>query len=104
MPQTRPLLSPGKADIIPVEILSKIFLLVMEAWPRRRDALMFVCRRWHAIVLSTPGIHARLTIKRETQKEVIQQFIKSSKSRLHVRVDMNDETDGSDFNADNFHA
>ena len=65
---------------------------------------MLVCRRWHAIVLSTPGIHSQLTIRRATQKEVVQQFIQSRKSRLYVKVDMNDEKDGNDFNAENFHA
>ena len=98
------MLSPGKADLIPVEILSEIFLLVVEGGPVDRMRLMLVCRRWQAIVLSTPGIHAELTIRRATQKEVVQQFIQSRKSRLYVRVDMNGEKDGSDFNSDNFHA
>ena len=104
MPRTRPLLSPGKADLIPVEILSEIFLLLPDYWPTRRYYLMLVCRRWHAIVLSTPGIHSQLMIRRATQKEVVQQFIQSRKSRLNVTVDMNNEKDGSDFNAENFHA
>ena len=65
---------------------------------------MLVCQCWHAIVLSTPGIHSSLTIRRATQKEVVQQFIQGRKSHLYVRVDMNDEKDGSDFNAENFHA
>jgi len=63
-----------------------------------------VCRRWHAIILSTPGIHSQLTIRRASQKEVVQAFIQGRKSRLHVRVDMNDEEDSCDFNAENFHA
>ena len=63
---------------------------------------MLVCRRWHAIMLSTPGIHSRLTIRRATQKEVVQAFVQGTKTRLDVRVDMNDETDGSDFNPENF--
>ena len=104
MSRDRPLLPPGKADLIPVEILSEIFLLVVEDGLRRQDGLVLVCRRWHAIVLSTPGIHSRLTIRRATQKEVVQQFIQSRKSRLVVKVDMNDEKHGSDFDADNFHA
>ena len=103
MPWTRPLLSPGKADLIPVEILSEIFLLVVGNGRLGQMPLMLVCRRWHAIVLSTPGIHSRLTIRRATQKEAVQQFMQSRKSRLDVRVDMNDETDGSHFNTDNFH-
>jgi hypothetical protein len=97
-------LPPGKADLIPVEILTEIFLLIVQDWSGYRSELVLVCRRWHAIVLSTPGIHSRLTIRRATQKEGVQAFIQSRKSRLDVRVDMDDETDGSDFNAENFHA
>jgi len=98
----RPLLPPGKADLIPVEILSEIFLLTLHDWWRDRDRLMLVCRRWHAIMLSTPGIHSQLTIRRATQKEIVQAFVQGTKTRLDVRVDMNDETDGSDFNPENF--
>jgi len=65
---------------------------------------MLVCRRWHAIMLSTPGINYRLTIRRATQKEVVKAFVQRRKTRLDVRVDMNDEKDGNDFNAENFHA
>ena len=63
---------------------------------------MLVCRRWHAIVLSTPGIHSQLTIRRATRKEVVQTFIQGRKSRLDVIVDMNDEKDGCDFNTEEF--
>jgi len=100
----RPSLPPGKADLIPVEILSEIFLLTVQDWPWSRESLMLVCRRWHAILLSTPGIHSQLTIRRATQKEVVQAFVQGRKSLLHVRIDINDENDGSDFNAENFHA
>jgi len=95
-------LPPGKADLIPVEILSEIFLLIVQDRPWYRKSLMLVCRRWHAIMLSTPGIHSQLTIRRATQKEVVQAFVQGTKTRLDVRVDMNDETDGSDFNPENF--
>ena len=98
------MLPPDKADLIPVEILSEIFLLVVKDYSLDQVPLMLVCRRWHAIVLSTPGIHSRLSIRRATQKEVVQLFIQSRKSRLVVRVDMNDGEHGSEFNADNFHA
>jgi len=104
LPEDRPLLPPGKAGLIPVEILSEIFLLIVQHWSWYREGLMLVCRRWHAIILSTPGIHSQLTIRRATQKEAVQAFIQGRKSRLHVRVDMNDEKDGSDFNAEAFHA
>ena len=65
---------------------------------------MLVCRRWHAIILSTPGLHSQLTIRRATQKEAVQAFIQGRKTRLGVIVDMNDEGDGSNFDAENFHA
>jgi len=98
----RPLLPPGKADLIPVEILSEIFLLLEQHWSGYRNYMMLVCRRWHAIILSTPGIHSQLTIRKATQKKVVQAFVQGTKTRLDVRVDMNDETDGSDFNPENF--
>jgi len=102
LPENRPLLPPGKADLIPVEILSEIFLLVVQDWSGYREDLMLVCRCWHGIMLSTPGIHSQLTIRRATQKEAVQEFVQGRKTRLDVRVDMNDETDGSDFNPENF--
>jgi len=98
----RPLLPPGKADLIPVEILSEIFLLVVQDLSRYREHLMLVCRRWRAIMLTTPGIHSRLTIRRATQNEVVQAFVQGTKTHLDVRVDMSDETDDSDFNPENF--
>ena len=104
MSRPRPLRAPDKAEPIPVEILSEIFLLAVQGWPRSQKDLMLVCRRWHAIVLSTPGIPSQLTIRRGTQKETVQAFIQGRKSRLDVRVDINDEKDGSDFNAENLHA
>ena len=65
---------------------------------------MLVCRHWRAVILSTPGLHSQLAIQRATQKEVVQAFIQGRKTRLGVIVDMSDEGDGSDFNAENFHA
>ena len=104
MYQARPLLTPGKADLIPVEILSEIFLLTAQNRPWAQANLMLVCQRWHAIMLSTPGIHYQLKIRRATRKEVVQAFVQGRKSRLHVVVDLNDEKDGSDFNAEEFQA
>jgi hypothetical protein len=99
-PDNRPLLLPGKADLIPVEILSEIFLLTLKYWSLSKKDLVLVCRRWHAIILSTPDIHSQLTIRRATQKEVVQEFIQGRKSRLDVTVNINE----GDFNAENFHA
>ena len=100
----RPLLLPGKADLIPVEILSEIFLLVVQYWSRYQKDLMLVCRRWRAIVLLIPGITNRLWIRRSTKKEVVQAFIQGRRARLWVTVDVTDERDGKDFNAEEFHA
>src|SRR5258706_4529264 len=100
----RPLLLPGKAHLIPVEILSEIFMLVVQGVPRYKESLALVCRRWHAIMLSTPGITSRLYIGRSTKKEVVQAFIQERKTRFWVVVDANDEKDGKDFNTNEFHA
>ena len=65
---------------------------------------MLVCRHWHAIILATPGLHSQLTIRRATRKEIVQAFIRGRKTRLSVIVDITDDADGSDFNAENFRA
>ena len=90
--------------LVPVEILSEIFLLIVEDWEEYRKNLMLVCWRWYDVVLSTPGIPSALIIRRATQKEVVQAFIARRKSRLDVTVDMDDERDGNEFDPDNFHA
>ena len=90
--------------LIPDELLSEIFLLVVEAREVYQADLMLVCWRWHEIVLATPGLHTQLRIRRATKKEDVQAFINRTKTRLHVFVDMNDESDGNEFDADNFHA
>jgi len=63
---------------------------------------MLVCRRWNSIILSTPGIHFQVTIRKATQKEVVQALIHGRKSRLDVTIDIDDEKDGSDFNSESF--
>ena len=90
--------------LIPDEILSEIFLLVVKEREDYQKNLTRVCWRWHEIVLSTPGIPTQLRIRRATKKEVVQAFINRTKTRLDVFVNMNDERDGNDFDADNFHA
>ena len=90
--------------LIPDEILSEIFLLIVEEEEDYQKDLMLVCWRWHEIVLSTPGLLTQLRIRRATKKEAVQAFINRTKTRLDVFVDMNDERDGNEFDADNFHA
>jgi len=103
-----PLLPPGKAHLIPVEILSEIFLLVLldddADEPGTQEILELVCQRWHAIMLLMPGVTSRLWIRRATKKEVVQAFIQRRKTRFAVIVDVNNEGDGENFNSDDFHA
>jgi hypothetical protein len=112
-PMVHPFPPPGKVNRIPVEILSEIFLIVMEDWHREHEywvllyqrALMLVCRHWYAVMLSTPGVRSTLRIRRATQKEVVQTILQErTRSLMDVIVDMNDAEDGNDFNADSFHA
>src|SRR5258706_9435655 len=59
-----------KVYFLPVEIFSEIFLLVSKFPGDKRwnwRVLMLVCRRWHAIILSTPGLHSQLRIRRASQ-------------------------------------
>jgi hypothetical protein len=108
IPPLRPVYSlthPAKVNLIPVEILSEIFVLVVQTWQRYQVNLMLVCLRWYAVMLSTPGVHSTLRIRRATQKEVIQTFLQARPRWLmDVIIDMNDAEDGDDFNADDFHA
>ena len=89
---------------MPVEILSEIFLLVLQDRPRHQETLVLVCRHWHAILLNMPAITSKLWIRRATKKEVVHAFIKGRKTRFAVIVDINDKGHGEDFNADDFHA
>jgi hypothetical protein len=100
----RPLLPPGKVHLIPVEILSEIFVLASQHWLWCRNQLMLVCQYWRAILLSTPGVASRLRIRRATQKEVVQAFTCGRTWHLDVTIDIKDEKDGKDFNAADFHA
>jgi hypothetical protein len=102
---------PAKVNLLPVEILSEIFVIVVQTQRRYETILipvvnlMLVCLHWYAVMLSTPGMHSTLRIRRATQKEVIQTFLQARPSWLvDVVVDMNDAEDGNGFNADEFHA
>jgi hypothetical protein len=100
-----PFAHPAKVHLIPVEILSEIFVIVMQTEQSYQVNLMLVCLHWYAVMLSTPGIHSTLRIRKATQKEVIQSFLQARPRWLmDVIVDMNDVEDGNDFNADDFHA
>ena len=58
----------------PIELYSEIFLYMVEADPRSRTELMLVCRHWHDILLSTPGIRSQLKIHRETEKKHVERL------------------------------
>src|SRR5258708_6390813 len=94
-------------SLIPIEILSEIFLLVYknfdkeEHWSWRE--LMLVCRQWYAIMISTPGIHFQLRIRGSTQSGVVQEFIQGRKSRFTLTVDMSGMGGEDNFDSENFH-
>ena len=63
---------PHKAHLIPVEIFSEIFQYTVQADPRSQTNLMRVCRHWHNIVLSTPGMYSRLKIDMSTRRQDVE--------------------------------
>ena len=63
---------PHKSHLIPVEIFSEIFQYTVQADPRSQTNLMLVCRYWHKIMLSTPGMHSHLKIDRSTREQDVQ--------------------------------
>ena len=63
-----------KAQLIPVEIFSEIFLYMVQADPSCRAKLMLVCRHWYDIMLSTPGIQSQMRIHGRTMTQEIERF------------------------------
>ena len=91
--------------LLPAEILSIIFLLIAGDWyGNDRVHCMLVCRRWYAIMLSTPGIISNLRIRKSTKVESIRAAIQGTKWLLNVEISMNYGNVGPDFNADGFDA
>src|SRR5258706_955245 len=84
-------LLPYNAHRFPVEIFSEIFLYTVQADPRSRTKLMLVCRHWHDIMLSTPGIHSQLGIYRLTKKKDVERF--GRRWLLDVTVEVRLEAD-----------
>jgi len=74
-----------KAHLVPVEILSEIFLYTIQVDPRSQTNLMLACRYWRSIMLSTPGIHSQLRIYGWTRKEDVERF--GTRWLLDVTVD-----------------
>ena len=91
----------------PPVIFSEIFLYTIQANPRSQRHLMLVCRHWHDIMLSTPGIHSQLRIDRSTTKKDVERFGK--RWLLDVTVDIQNMTFAdrryeADFNPVEFYA
>jgi len=89
---------------IPVELCSEIFLFMIHVDPRSQLNLMLVCRRWRAIMLSTPGVRLPLRIGRWTQVNRIEAVTQGSSSHLDVIVDVNNMTYRTYSNDRDFYA
>ena len=76
------------AHRLPVEIFSEIFLYTVQADSSCRANLMLVCRDWHNIMLSTPGIHSQLRIYWWTKKRDVERF--GRRWFLDMTVDVRD--------------
>ena len=63
-----------QGHLVPVEIFSEIFLYTIQADPRSRRELMLVCRHWHNITLSTPGVHSQLRIYSWTERKDVERW------------------------------
>jgi hypothetical protein len=107
----RPLLSPSKIHFIPVEILSEIFLLVVESRTEDppvgatdQENLMLVCRRWETIMLSTPGIRSEVWICESTEKEDVQAAMQGRRWLLDLSISITTDSIWGKFNPDDFHA
>ena len=83
-----------------------IFLILVESFLpiRERARLMLVCRRWCAIMLSTPAIPSHLWITKSTTMETVRAAIQGAKWHLYLTININDESITKDFNADAFEA
>ena len=89
-----------KAYLIPAEVYSEIFLYTVHAHPDSRVELMLVCRHWHEIMLSTPGIHSQLRIRNSTKQKDVERF--GRRWYLDVTIDMNGVVDRQPFNPEEF--
>jgi hypothetical protein len=97
-------LQPPSVHLIPVEILSEIFLLAVQGGGVYQNNLMLVCSRWYATMLSTSGMHFGVRIRNSTKKEDIQAAMRGRRWLLHMTIDITTESIPSEFDADDFHA
>ena len=91
---------PPYRSFLPVEIVSEIFLYTFQADPSSRAKLMLVCRQWHDIMLSTPGIHSQLRIHKGTREKDVERF--GRMWLLDVTIDMENERYGGSFDPERF--
>ena len=90
---------------LPIEILSIIFLLLVKTpYDATRMRLMLVCRRWYAIMLSTPEVPALLQIDGSTTVERVRAATQGARWLLYVRIGTDNKSIGQDFNTDVFDA
>ena len=87
--------------LLPAEILSIIFLLVID-YSSDRVRLMLVCRHWYALMLSTPGIRSGLWIRKSTTMEMVRAAIQGTRWLLDIFIYMDDESIEQDFNVGAF--
>ena len=92
---------PAPVHLLPAEILSTIFRLVIE-YPFECMKLMNVCRHWYAVIHSTPGIPYNLWIHNSTTMEMVRASIQGTRWLLSVNINMDDENIGQDFNTGAF--
>ena len=92
---------PSPVHLLPAEILSIIFLLVIDDLSERVQ-LMRVCRHWYAIMLSTPGILSGLWIRKSTTLDMVRASIQGTRWLLGVGIDIDDEGIEQDPNAGAF--
>jgi hypothetical protein len=97
----RPLQPPSKVHLIPVEILSEIFLLAVEPGDEDQTNVMLVCWHWCATMLSIPGMHFVVRIRNSTREEDVQAAMRGRRWLLGLSIDI--ATERPEFNADDFH-
>jgi hypothetical protein len=104
-----PLLSPSKIYLIPVEILSEIFLLMVESGKidlfkqTDQENLMLVCQHWESIMLSTPGICSEVRIHELTEKEDVQAAMRGRRWLLDLSININTARIWTQSSHDDFH-
>ena len=78
---------------LPVEILMKIFYIILDDDPSA-VVLMLVCRRWHNAIEAMPGVQTSLELHTWTAPEIIRRATSGFASRLlNITVDTDQDDD-----------